>query len=350
LFANLSTSDELSASIDASVLEKNLEVTLGGNPSGECFWLPSGTSAGSKELARLIRQVGPFNTNVLILGESGTGKERVALGVHANSPRAKHPFVPINCGAIPADLLESELFGHERGAFTGAIASRRGRFELAEGGTLFLDEIGDMSLDMQVKLLRVLQERTYERVGGVQSRQCDVRIVAATHRDLSTAVAEGKFRADLYYRLNVFPITVPSLADRREDIPHLISELALENELRGGAPVQFSPEAQLQLQRCKWTGNIRELGNLVERLSILVQERAVTVDDLPADYRRSNRSESASTPPQDLRGHLQSVERRLINDALQRSNGVVAHAAKTLGIGRTTLIEKLRKYDLETNA
>jgi len=322
--------------------------------SPECLkWLPSGNSAGSRELAQLIKHVGPYNTNVLILGESGTGKERVALGVHANSPRAKRPFVPVNCGAIPADLLESELFGHEKGAFTGAIASRQGRFELAEGGTLFLDEIGDMSLDMQVKLLRVLQERSYERVGGTQTLSCDVRIVAATHRDLAEAVKDGRFRADLYYRLNVFPLEVPALRDRREDIPDLLTELAIENEQRGSPSVRFTPEAALQLQRCNWPGNVRELSNLVERLSILVQDRPVDVQDLPTSHRTTSEpepgheSESAILVAEesfDLKQYLLSVERQLIGSAMQKSGGVVAHAAQNLGIGRTTLIEKLRKH------
>ena len=326
-------------------------------------WLPTGNSSCSGELTKLIRHVGPFTTNVLILGESGTGKERVALGVHANSPRADGPFVPVNCGAIPAELLESELFGHEKGAFTGAISTRRGRFELAEGGTLFLDEIGDMSLDMQVKLLRVLQERRYERVGGTQTRTCDVRIVAATHHDLAAAVGDGRFRADLYYRLNVFPIRVPALRDRREDIPHLLQELARDNAQRGAPAVHFSPECALQLQRCSWPGNIRELANLVERLSILVQDRPVETEDLPTDYRGSGAA--VPSPPLacndtldpvadpegciDLREHLQFVEKRLIGKAMQTADGVVAKAARSLGIGRTTLIEKLRKYELASN-
>ena len=338
-------------------------------------WMPTGDSACSRDLAQLIRHVGPFKTNVLVLGESGTGKERVALGVHANSPRSSGPFVPVNCGAIPAELLESELFGHEKGAFTGAIASRQGRFELAEGGTLFLDEIGDMSLDMQVKLLRVLQERSFERVGSTETRQCDVRIVAATHRDLALAVKEGRFRADLYYRLNVFPISVPALRDRREDIPRLLSELARENELRGSPSVDFSPEAALQLQRCEWQGNIRELANLVERLSILVQDRSVEVVDLPSDYRVANSYRPASTELQstaaqsaepednnqnspsgasemgqiDLRKHLLHIEKSLISSAMLEAGGVVAQAARSLGIGRTTLIEKLRKHELESD-
>lgn len=359
MFANVSTPKANTSTLNTPVLTTVVSSSPRDAVAEPQNWLPTGSSSGSQELARLIRYVGPFNTNVLILGESGTGKERVALGVHANSPRAGKPFVPVNCGAIPADLLESELFGHEKGAFTGAIATRRGRFELAEGGTLFLDEIGDMSFDMQVKLLRVLQERSFERVGGTESKHCDVRIVAATHRDLAKAVEEGRFRADLYYRLNVFPVEVPSLRDRREDIPQLISELALENEQRGGPSVQFSAEASLQLQRCQWPGNVRELANLVERLSILVQDRMVEVDDLPSDYRTTKRSPStqsatslssgspsAASASETLKDQLRAMEYRLIRDAMHESDGVVAQAARTLGIGRTTLIEKLRKHQL----
>ncbi len=364
MFANMSTPNVAFSPLNVPLLTDQVELGPGGFAAEDLCWKPSGSSACSRELARLIQHVGPYNTNVLILGESGTGKERVALGVHANSPRANRPFVPVNCGAIPADLLESELFGHEKGAFTGAIATRRGRFELAEGGTLFLDEIGDMSLDMQVKLLRVLQERSYERVGGTETKHCDVRIVAATHRDLGAAVKAGKFRADLYYRLNVFPVTVPALRDRREDIPHLITELAAENERRGSPPVKFSAEAALQLQRCQWPGNVRELANLVERLSILVQDRAVEVRDLPSDYLSAARppvvglstadrsasvdSSAADSSSINLRDHLQRMERQLIGDAMSRSGGVVAQAARALGIGRTTLIEKLRKHQLDS--
>ena len=363
MFANSSAPLAARTATDEPIFSALGDFELGEAVPEGARWMPTGDSACSRDLAKLIRHVGPFNTNVLVLGESGTGKERVALGVHANSPRSGGPFVPVNCGAIPAELLESELFGHEKGAFTGAIASRQGRFELAEGGTLFLDEIGDMSLDMQVKLLRVLQERSFERVGSTQTRHCDVRIVAATHRDLALAVKEGRFRADLYYRLNVFPINVPALRDRREDIPRLLSELARENELRGSPPVDFSPEAALQLQRCEWQGNIRELANLVERLSILVQDRSVEVVDLPSDYRIANShrptavevndqdalSEPSETGPIDLRKHLQHVEKGLISSAMLEAGGVVAQAARSLGIGRTTLVEKLRKHELESD-
>ena len=197
---------------------------------------PSGTSRPMRAVHRLIEQVAPFDTNVLILGESGTGKEMVARHIHELSGRAGHPFVPVNCGAIPADLLESELFGHEKGAFTGALSTRMGRFEFAEGGTLFLDEIGDMSLQMQVKLLRVLQERTFERVGSNRTIRCNVRIIAATHRDLDAAISAGRFREDLYYRLNVFPVQMPPLRERLEDLPVLIEHLVQRQGQTGGPP------------------------------------------------------------------------------------------------------------------
>lgn len=342
------------------------------SPPGDPDLLPTGSSPSIRDLIELIRQVAPFNTSVLILGESGTGKERVARSIHANSDRAAGVFVPVNCGAIPAELMESELFGHEKGAFTGALTTRKGRFELAEGGTLFLDEIGDMSLDMQVKLLRVLQERSFERVGGSRSIQCDVRIVAATHRDLKQAVAEGRFREDLYYRLNVFPLEVPALRDRVSDLPLLVSELIQEVERNSGAAVGFSPAAMRQLATHRWPGNVRELANLVERMAIMHPGRTIEPGDLPTDYQvevpddprmevaaaaaaqataatddgQSTASDDLSV---DLKEHLQQIERELIEHALQRSKGVVAEAARMLNVGRTTLVEKIRKYDLDTD-
>ena len=205
--------------------------------------LPTGTSAAICQVNRLIRQVAAFDSNVLILGESGTGKEVVARAIHDSSPRRSRPFVPINCGAIPGELLESELFGHEKGAFTGALSARKGRFEVADGGTIFLDEIGDMNPTMQVKLLRVLQERVYERVGSCLPQRCDVRIIAATHCDLELAIVKGTFRADLFYRLNVVPIEMPPLRERGEDLPHLIADLAERIHASGRPRVHFTPQA-----------------------------------------------------------------------------------------------------------
>jgi sigma-54 specific flagellar transcriptional regulator A len=246
---------------------------------------PSGTSRPMRDVHRLIEQVAPFDTNVLILGESGTGKEMVARHVHELSGRDGHPFVPVNCGAIPADLLESELFGHEKGAFTGALSTRMGRFEFAEGGTLFLDEIGDMSLQMQVKLLRVLQERSFERVGSNRTMRCNVRIIAATHRDLDAAIVAGRFREDLYYRLNVFPIQMPPLRERLEDLPVLIEHLVQRQGQIAGRHIRLDKDAMNCLARNRWPGNVRELANLLERLAILFPEQTVTAADLPERYR-----------------------------------------------------------------
>ncbi len=317
--------------------------------------LPSGRTPQVQTLVSHIEQVAPFNTSVLVLGESGTGKERIARSIHEHSKRSDAVFVPVNCGAIPSELMESELFGHEKGAFTGALVARKGRFEMAHGGTLFLDEIGDMSLDMQVKLLRVLQERCFERVGGTSTIHCDVRIVAATHRDLKQLVAEGKFREDLYYRLNVFPIDVPPLRERKLDLAMLIRELVEENLRRGGEPVDFSSAAMAALTAYDWPGNIRELGNLVERMAILHPNAEVGATDLPMEFCGSVPQPDRPTNANwmlpedsniDLKLHLQQIEVQLIEQALCRSGGTVAEAARMLSIGRTTLVEKMRKYNL----
>jgi sigma-54 specific flagellar transcriptional regulator A len=318
---------------------------------------PSGTSAGVRAVHRLVEQVAPFDTNVLVLGESGTGKEMVARHVHELSARAGKPFVPVNCGAIPADLLESELFGHEKGAFTGAIAARVGRFELAAGGTLFLDEIGDMSLHMQVKLLRVLQERTFERVGGNRTIRADVRIIAATHRNLEAALAAGQFREDLYYRLNVFPIQMPRLADRTEDLAALTEQLLTRLERLTGTRIALTPRALDALENYGWPGNVRELANLLERLVILHGGRTVDVHDLPERYRPAPSTVTRLPAPTggaipldgfDLKDHLTQLEQRFIREALARADGAVAGAARLLGMQRTTLVEKLKKYRLAT--
>jgi len=332
---------------------------------------------------------------VLILGESGTGKELAARAVHDASPRRQRPFVAINCGAIPAELLESELFGHEKGSFTGAIAARKGRFEIAEGGTLFLDEIGDMSLPMQVKLLRVLQERVFERVGNHTPIRCNVRIIAATHRNLEAAIAKGTFREDLFYRLNVFPIEMPSLRTRLEDLPMLVRDFSQRNLAEGRSRVEPTPRALKVLSHYPWPGNVRELGNLIERLSILCPNRAVDVADLPLKYRPADLlaeldlsaeleqqaiesvdldideevleddadavsmlthtepgEAMVQLPPDgiDLRDHLFTIERDLIQQALSRAGGTVAHAARLLKLRRTTLVEKLRKFHMLNEA
>ncbi len=334
---------------------------------------PTGNTLAIRRVRKMISQVAAFDTTVLVTGESGTGKEVVARAIHESSGRRGRPFVAVNCGAIPSELLESELFGHEKGAFTGAITSREGRFELAEGGTLFLDEIGDMSLPMQVKILRVLQERTYERVGSNASRQCDVRIIAATHRNLETRIDEGLFREDLFYRLNVFPIEMPALRDRLEDLPLLITELSDELRDIGRGDVRFSPEAIHALRSYVWPGNVRELANLVERLAVLHPNAVIEVDHLPERYQphgvsqrpsaaeiESELGQSFEPAPQDglalgqlpddgidLKQHMANIEQALIRQALEQAGGVVSQAAHLLKLRRTTLVEKLRKYDLQ---
>src|SRR3954464_12883772 len=249
--------------------------------------LPTGASSAIAAVNRLIRQVAPYDSTVLILGESGTGKEIAARAIHAASPRRQRPFVAVNCGAIPSELLESELFGHEKGSFTGAVAARKGRFEIAEGGTLFLDEIGDMSLPMPGKLLRVLQERVFERVGNHTPIRCNVRIIAATHRNLEDSITRGAFREDLFYRLNVFPIEMPSLRSRIEDLPLLVKDFCVRNAAEGRGKIELSPRVLKVLSRYPWPGNVRELGNLIERLSILCPNRRVDIADLPVKYRPS---------------------------------------------------------------
>ncbi|HYL72032.1 MAG TPA: sigma-54 dependent transcriptional regulator, partial [Candidatus Dormibacteraeota bacterium] len=244
----------------------------------------SGGSLAIRRITTLIRQVAAHHSTVLLLGESGTGKEVAARTIHESSPRRNRPFVAVNCGAIPAELLESELFGHEKGSFTGAITARKGRFEIAEGGTLFLDEIGDMSVAMQVKLLRVLQERVFERVGNHVPVPCNVRIIAATHRNLEEAIARGSFREDLFHRLNVFPIDMPPLRERIEDLPTLVREFVAQNVAEGRGRVQLAAGTLAALARHSWTGNVRELANLIERLSIVCAGRIVEIRDLPPRY------------------------------------------------------------------
>ena len=333
-----------------------------------------GTSRAIQHVRQMMQQVADTDASVLILGESGTGKEVVARNLHYHSKRRDAPFVPVNCGAIPAELLESELFGHEKGAFTGAITSRAGRFELANGGTLFLDEIGDMPLPMQVKLLRVLQERTFERVGSNKTQCADVRIIAATHKNLESMIEVGAFREDLYYRLNVFPIEMAPLRERVEDIPLLMNELIsrMEHEKRGS--IRFNSGAIMSLCSHAWPGNVRELANLVERMAIMHPYGVIGVAELPKKFRyvddedeqlvdslRSDMEErvainnatpdfvaSAILPPEglDLKDYLGGLEQVLIQQALDDANGIVARAAERLRIRRTTLVEKMRKYGM----
>lgn len=347
----------------------------GGTQNPELFRSLVGNSRSVQRVRKMIDQVSPTEATVLILGESGTGKEVVARNIHYYSNRRNKPFVPINCGAIPGELLESELFGHEKGSFTGATGSRQGRFELAEGGTIFLDEIGDMPLTMQVKLLRVLQERSFERVGSNKSIKTDVRIVAATHRDLEDMIEDGRFREDLYYRLNVFPIEMPPLSSRAEDLPLLVNELITRLEHEKKSSVRLTPAAMMSLCNYDWPGNVRELANLMERMTILHPYGVVDVGDLPpkmaphgrvnAEIERESLEESRIPLTQgmpamalndrprlpregiDLKQHLTDIEISLIEQALDECSGVVAHAANRLKIRRTTLVEKMRKYHIQ---
>ncbi len=361
---------ELSHALNLAKISRKKSKTEGAR-NAELFRSLVGNSRGILQVRKLIKQVASTGANVLILGESGTGKEVVARNLHYFSDRRDKPFVPINCGAIPADLLESELFGHEKGAFTGAISTRKGRFELAEGGTLFLDEIGDMSLSMQVKLLRVLQERVFERVGSNKSISANVRILAATHRDLEKAIADGSFREDLYYRLNVFPIEMPPLRERIEDIPLLVNELIARLENDGSGTVRLTNAAMITLCQYEWPGNVRELANLMERLVIMFPHDQVNIHDLPAKFRQGDDAplatntnfdmspamiemNTASVSPRlpkdgvDLKEYLAQLEQDLITQALEEADGIVAHAATLLGLRRTTLVEKIRKYELQS--
>ncbi len=326
-----------------------------------------GVSSAVAELRRLSAQVADKAVTVLITGPSGAGKEVVARSLHDLSSRRDAPFVPINCGAIPRELLESELFGHERGAFTGAISSRAGRFELAEGGTLFLDEIGDMPLEMQVKILRVIQERQFERVGSDKTRTADVRIIAATHRNLEAMISAGQFREDLYYRINVFPLNVPALAERREDIPHLVRVLSKQLEAEGLGRLRLADSALRSLSAHGWSGNIRELANLLERLAIMYPDTVVGFTDLPENYRYGEDSWRPELQPLtekaqggfggdgepslpaagiDMKAYFQRLEREWIAQALDAHAGVISKAASHLGLRRTTLIEKMRKLKI----
>ncbi len=362
-----------------------------------------GTSPSAVAIRHLIERVAPSSATVLITGESGTGKELVARALHEQSERRGAHFVPINCGAIPKELLESELFGHRKGAFTGAMADRVGRFELAHGGTIFLDEIGDMPLDMQVKLLRVLQERTVEPVGGSRPIPVDVRVVAATHRDLEAEIAAGRFREDLYYRLNVLPMNTPALRERGQDIPELLRFFAHKFAGQGQVPISFAPDFMGVLQTYAWPGNVRELSNLVDRFNALFSGQQLSLAMVPPSFlpkglrdlqaelavgtvadtlalspyasNEQNRFDipheldlvgATPTPHNDvediimlaqglpclppeglsLKDCLAGIERDLILQALNRAGGNVSQTARLLNLQRTTLIVKLDKYEL----
>jgi DNA-binding NtrC family response regulator len=320
----------------------------------QCFHTIIGESVGIQKVFNIIRRVSGTDSTVLITGESGTGKELIAQAVHHRSHRRTKPFVPINCGAIPEELLESELFGHERGAFTGALKEHRGRFELAHKGTVFLDEIGEMSAKLQVKLLRFLQERNFQRIGGSRTVEVDVRILAATNKDLEEAVAANEFRKDLYYRLNVIPIHVPPLRERDGDVPLLAHHLLkLHCDKKAIPPKRLSASAMECLEDYQWPGNVRELENVVERLVILTEADEIQRDDLPRKMRTAKRESPFGKLEIgmgiDLKGILSEVENQLINEALQKAGGIKNKAAKLLGLNRTTLVEKLKKKDFQAS-
>jgi len=378
-------SDELKAEVRAVLPEEfttqHLEVALTsdqGQASAPGKSAPVDTAAIGKllvgqtrsirSIVRLIAQVAGTEATVMINGETGSGKEVVARAIHIASKRKSAPFVAVNCGAIPAELLESELFGHEKGAFTGAISARKGRFEMAEGGTLFLDEIGDMPLAMQVKLLRVLQERSFERVGSNKSQTTNARIVVATHRELEKEIEEGRFREDLFFRLNVFPIEVPPLRERIEDLTLLIEAINCRFEEEGRPVARLAPQAIAVLCHYDWPGNVRELANLLERMGIMFPDERVGAEDLPHKFLGQegldlnalhipDQAESAAgavsmatgLPEEglDLKEYLNDLETSLIRQALDRADGVVAEAARHLGMRRTTLVEKIRKYGIQ---
>jgi sigma-54 specific flagellar transcriptional regulator A len=383
---------------------------------GDVLDVLAGDSPAMRSLRALIRRVATSDSTVLILGESGTGKELVAQSIHRLSTRQSNRFVPVNCGAIPADLLESELFGHTKGAFTGALADRRGRFELANSGTLFLDEIGDMRLDMQVKLLRVLQERVIDRVGDDRSIPVNVRVVAATHRQLEESISQGKFRADLFYRLNVVPLYVPALRDRGDDVTILFDHFAKRCATPGQLPIRASEDLREWMTSYSWPGNCRELLNLVERLTVFWPAQELSLKSIPSSMlpRGASTVVSASSPDEqaailelfqgdedlvsakeaahaaadcvsdvadlavadlvvgehssnwsaelpaaaaptlsnatvDLKQMLADFESAWIREAMKVTEGNITHAAELLGLARTTLIERLRKYDLSVS-
>lgn len=330
-----------------------------------------GASPRMQKVYDMIEKIADTESTVLITGESGTGKEVVAKTIHFNSSRSQNPFIPLNCAAIPKDLLESELFGHEKGAFTGAVNTRIGRFELANGGTIFLDEIGELHPSLQVKLLRVLQEREFERVGGTKTVKVDVRILAATNKDLEKATQDGTFREDLFYRLNVIPVNLPPLRKRKEDIPLLVDHfMHLFCKKKKKDLIKVTPAIMNCFLSYRWPGNVRELENLIERIVILNDSGIVTIEDLPERFHNSRCEQSGEgaapslplsintmpltsggmTLPDegvDLNGVLNEMERGLILQALQRSAGVKKKAAQLLGLNRTTLLEKLKKKGIE---
>lgn len=350
-----------------------------------------GTSPKMQEIFRLLSKVAPTDSTVLITGESGTGKELIARAAHYNSHRKSKPLVAVNCGAIPEDLLESELFGHEKGSFTGAIRTRIGRFELADEGTIFLDEIGNMSANLQVKILRVLQEQTFERVGGTKTIKTNARVIAATNAELEKKIAEGKFREDLYYRLNVIPVELPPLRERTTDIPVLVKFFLDKYKNSHNTNVTEISESALNiLMNYEWNGNVRELENIIERVVILCHGKKILTKDLPEKIINSNGGESGVSPKQKelfseteeeenadekpmeadvlnaikhnyqnsfftgipaegvcLKSMVEDFEKEMITEALDKTNWVKNKACKLLNLNRTTLVEKIKKLGLQ---
>lgn len=313
-----------------------------------------GTAPCMQAVFRIIRSVADSDTTALILGESGTGKELIARSIHSLSSRVRKPWIVVNCAAIPEELLESELFGFVKGAFTGAASNRTGKFESAHSGTIFLDEIGDMSPRLQAKILRMIEEREFEPLGSTKTIKVDVRIIAATNKNLERAVELGEFRQDLFYRLNVVPIKIPPLRERIDDIPHLIRHFVGVYNTRNNASVEgFSPEAIELLRQNRWPGNVRELENLIEQMIVIYQKGIIGVENLPESYRQRlpNREQRTtalwSGEKTDLNTIVATIEKDLIREALQRAEGVKSKAAQLLNIKRTTLLEKMRKYNLD---
>jgi Nif-specific regulatory protein len=314
-----------------------------------------GTSKRMQEVFALVEQVSQSKATILLRGESGTGKELIAHAIHYHSPRAEQPFIKLSCAALPETLLESELFGHEKGAFTGAIRSKPGRFELADGGTLFLDEIGDIPLSIQVKLLRVLQEKKFERVGGTKTIAVDVRFITATNRDLETAMQEKHFREDLYYRLNVVPIFIPSLRERKEDIPALVVHFLHRFSIEYGKELRISPATLSYLEHYPWPGNVRELENCIERLVVQARTEIIVPEDLPVQFRVPSSTNILSTsatptfPTGTLSKTIEEIEKEQITAALTKCGRVQARAARSLGITPRQLGYKVKKYNISVS-
>jgi len=327
------------------------------SPSQIAFKEIIGQSPSMKKIFRIVEKVAASSTTIMLNGETGTGKGVIARAIHECSPRRSKPFIQINCGATPEGLLESEFFGYRRGAFTGAVADKQGKFEMANGGTIFLDEIGDMSADLQVKVLRVLEEGEFERIGGHETIKADARFIAATHRDLEEEVQKGHFREDLFYRLHVIPILLPSLRERKADIPVLLTHFLEEFAHKNHKPVmQVAPEALQMMLNHPWRGNVRELRNLVERIVVLKDGEILVPEDLPPKMRVLEGEEgrrpaaALNDPGISFQTAVSEFEKNLILNALEKTSWVKNRAADLLKIKRTTLVEKIKRYSLEKPA